>query len=158
MKLSKVIAIPALALAAGLSLAACGSVKAPAAAPAVTRTVTAPAAAPKPTPHAPTTPAPAKTVYVRPAPAKTVYVQVPAAPAPPAQGNGLIACGSGVYAGAGTGCSLAFDVEQAYHAGGYWNQPGTSQFDVDGQFMTSASVGNPVIVTDGSGDLVQFNY
>lgn len=77
-----------------------------------------------------------------------------AAPAAPA----LTDCGGGVYAGAGTSCSFAFDVEQAYHAGGYWNQPGTSQFDVDGQFMTSASVGNPVVVTDGSGDLVQFNY
>jgi hypothetical protein len=71
MKLSKVIAIPAIALTAGLSLAACGSVKAPAAAPAVTHTVTAPAAAAKPTTPAPTTPAPAKTV-----------VQAPAAPAP----------------------------------------------------------------------------
>ena len=73
MKLSKVVAIPAIALTAGLSLAACGSVKAPAAAPAVTHTVTAPAAAPKPTTPAPTTPAPA--------PAKTV-VQAPAAPVP----------------------------------------------------------------------------
>jgi len=73
--------------------------------------------------------------------------------------NGLIACGSGVYAGTqSTSCSFAFDVEQAYTAGGYWNQPGTSYFTVDGEFMTSASVGNPVIVTDGSGDLVQFNY
>ena len=74
MKLNRVIAIPALALAAAVSLAACGSVKAPAAAPAVTNTVTAPAATPKPTTPAPTTPAPA--------PAKTVYVQAPAAPAP----------------------------------------------------------------------------
>ena len=74
MKLSKVIAIPAIALTAGLSLAACGSAKAPAAAPAITHTVTAPAAAPKPTTPAPTTAAPA--------PAKTVYVQTPAAPAP----------------------------------------------------------------------------
>ena len=42
MKLNKVAAIPAIALAAGLSLAACGSVKAPVG--AVTHTVTAPAA------------------------------------------------------------------------------------------------------------------
>ncbi len=69
MKFSKVVAIPAVALTAGLSLAACGSAKAPAAAPAVTHTVTAPAAAAKPTAAAP-------------APAKTVYVQAPAAPAP----------------------------------------------------------------------------
>ena len=74
MKLNQVIAIPAIALAAGLGLAACGSAKAPAAAPAVTHTVTAPAAAAKPTTPAPTTAAPT--------PAKTVYVPAPAAPAP----------------------------------------------------------------------------
>jgi hypothetical protein len=74
MKLSKVIALPAIALTAGLSLAACGSAKAPAAAPAVTHTVTAPAAAAKPATPGPTTAAPA--------PAKTVQVQAPAAPAP----------------------------------------------------------------------------
>ena len=56
----KFIAVPAIALAAGLSLAGCGSVKAPAAAPAATHSVagaltkpapakTAPAAAPAPT-------------------------------------------------------------------------------------------------------------
>jgi uncharacterized lipoprotein YbaY len=47
MKLNKAVAIPALALAAGLSLVACSSVKASSTAPAVTHTV-APAAAPKP--------------------------------------------------------------------------------------------------------------
>jgi hypothetical protein len=153
-KLNKVIAIPALALTAGLSLAACGSAKAPAASPAVTHVVTAPAAAPKPTPVK-TTPPPVKTVIVQPAPAKTVYVQ---APAPPVQhpGNGLIACGSGVYE-AGTTCSFAFDVEQSYHAGGYWYQPGASYLTVDGQSMVSASVGNPVVVT-GPDMLVQFNF
>jgi hypothetical protein len=51
MKLNKVVAIPALALTAGISLAACSSVKAPAAAPAVTHSVAG----------APTKPAPAKT-------------------------------------------------------------------------------------------------
>ena len=77
-------------------------------------------------------------------------------PAPPeAAGTD---CGDGVYAGPNTNCSFAFDVEQAYTAGGYWNQPETSYFTVDGEFMTSAAVGNPVIVTDGSGDLVRFNY
>ena len=81
MKLNKVAAIPAIALAAGISLAACGSLKAPAAASAartVTATPTASAttAPPKAT-SAPTTPAPAPA----PAPARTVYV--PAAPAPP---------------------------------------------------------------------------
>ena len=70
----KPVAIPAIVLAAGIGLTACGSVKAPAAAPVVTHTVTAPAAAPKPSTPAATTPAPA--------PAKTVYVQAPAAPAP----------------------------------------------------------------------------
>ena len=155
MKLSnKLIAVPALALAAGLSLAACGTthtviIKA---APAVTHTVTTPA--PKPTPVK-TTPAPVKTVIVQPAPAKTVYVQ---APAPPVQhaGNGLVACGSGVSE-AGTNCSFALDVEQAYHAGGYWYQPGTSYLTVDGQSLVSASVGNPVMVS-GPDMLVQFNY
>ncbi|MGA2828957.1 MAG: hypothetical protein ABSF03_22915 [Streptosporangiaceae bacterium] len=67
----KLTIVPAIALAAGLGLTACGSLKS---APAVTHTFTAaPAAALTPTvAPAPTTPAPA--------PAKTVYV--PAAPAP----------------------------------------------------------------------------
>ena len=76
---SKLVAILAIALAAGIGLTACGSVKAPAAAPVVTHTVTAPAATPTPSaPTAPATPAPA--------PAKTVYVPVaPAAPAATAE-------------------------------------------------------------------------
>ena len=109
MKLNKVIAIPALALTAGLSLAACGSAKAPAAAPAFTHTVTAPAAAPKPTTPAPTTPAPAKTVIVQPAPVKTVYV-APAAPAAPA----LTDCGGYLYVNTDTSCSFAQNVEADY--------------------------------------------
>jgi len=80
MKLNRVIAIPAIALTAGLSLAACGSAKAPAAAPAVTHTVTAPAAAPKPTTPKPTTPKPTTPAPTTAAPAP--YVQTPAAPAP----------------------------------------------------------------------------
>ena len=76
-----------------------------------------------------------------------------AAPAAPA----LTDCGEGLYAGGNSSCTFASDVARAYYAGGYWNQPGTSYFYVDGHSMTSASVGNPVIVTDGSGDLVQFN-
>jgi len=156
----KFIAIPAIAIA-GFGLAACGTtptiiVKA---APAVTHTVTAPAATPKPsatTAPPKATPAPAKTVIVQPAPAKTVNVQAPAPPAQHAATRSTY-CGEGLTAGARTSCEFAADVERAYHAGGYWNQPGTSYFTVDGQFMTSASVGNPVIVTDGSGDLVQFN-
>ena len=77
------VAVPAIALAAALSLAACGSVKAPAAAPAVTHAATAPAA-PKPSAStAPPSAAPAPTTPA-PAPAKTVYVPVaPAAPAEP---------------------------------------------------------------------------
>ncbi len=79
MNLNKVVAIPAIALAAGLSLAACGAVKAPVG--AVTHTVTAPAA-PVATTPAPTTPA---ATTPAPQPAKTVYVQAPAAPAAPAE-------------------------------------------------------------------------
>lgn len=77
MKLNKVVAIPAIALAAGIALAACGSLKAPAAASAA-RTVTA-------TPKASATTAPPNATSAptmpAPAPARTVYV--PAAPAPP---------------------------------------------------------------------------
>lgn len=77
MKLNKVVAIPAIALAAGITLAACGSLKAPAAASAA-HTVTA-------TPKASATTAPPKATSAPttppPAPARTVYV--PAAPAPP---------------------------------------------------------------------------
>ncbi len=156
MKLNEAIAILAFALTAGLSLAACGSAKAPAAVPTVTHTVTAPAATPKPA-HtggaAPTTPAPK--VIVVPAP---VY----AAPA-------LTACGTGsqgeeVYANQDTSCPFALNVEQAYANGGYWYQTGTSQFysysPVTGQayLMTSSSSGNPVVVTGGNNALVQFNY
>jgi hypothetical protein len=80
MKLNRLAAIPAIAIAAGIGLAACGSVKTPVAKPAVTVTHTVAAK-----------PVPAKIVYVtaKPAPAKTVYVQAPAptpteAPAAPA--------------------------------------------------------------------------
>jgi hypothetical protein len=55
-----------------------------------------------------------------------------AAPAAPA----LTACGEGLTAGAGTSCSFAADVARAYHAGGYWNQPGTSYFYVDKRGIT----------------------
>ena len=161
MKLNKkLIAVPAIALAASLSLAACGSQAASHAAPAITQTVTAPATTPKPA-HtggaAPTTPAPR--VIVVPTP---VY----AAPAPvPA----LTACGTGsqgeeVYANQDTSCPFALTVEQDYANGGYWYQIGTSQFysysPVTGQsyLMTSSSTGNPVVVTGGNKALVQFNY
>lgn len=79
MKLNKVVAIPAIALAAGVSLAACGSAKVPAAVHTVTPA--APADTPKASPttappnatSAPTTPAPAKTVYVPATPAQPAY-------------------------------------------------------------------------------------
>lgn len=74
MKLNKVVAIPALAFTAGISLAACGSAKAPA--PAVKHTVTGPAAAPvvtktthsaKPAPVATTPAAAPKATVAQPA-------------------------------------------------------------------------------------------
>ena len=101
MKLNKVIVIPALALTAGLGLAACGSVKAPAAAPPVTDTVTAPAPAPKPA-----TPAP---------PALAPPPRAPAAPVPPAPpAPALTYCGGDVYAGADTSCPFALNVAADY--------------------------------------------
>ena len=54
MKSNKVIAIPAIALAAGLSLAACGSVKGHSALPTVTHTGAAAPAAPVATTAPPT--------------------------------------------------------------------------------------------------------
>ena len=70
MNLNRLVAIPALALTVGISLAACGSVKAPVG--AVTQTVTAPAATHTPSATtAPATPAPttpAKSVQPAPAP------------------------------------------------------------------------------------------
>jgi hypothetical protein len=84
-----------------------------------------------------------------------------AAPAAPA---GLRYVGNGVYAGPNTSDAFALSVKQAYVDGGYWYQPGTSQFyvysSVTGQsyLMTSSSVGNPVVVTGGNGALVQFNF
>ena len=157
MKLNKVVAIPALALAAGLSLAACGSVKAAATAPAVTHTVTAaPAAAPKPTTPAPTTPAPA--------PAKTVYVQAPAAPAPaaPAAPSGLRAVGIGthgeeVYANGNTSDSFALNVERDFAASStfqfYSYSPATGQ-----SYLMSSNAGNPKVITGGNNALVQFEW
>ncbi len=157
MKLSKkLIAIPALALAAGLSLSACGSAKAPVAAPAVTHTVTAPAAAPKPTTPAPTTPAPApaKTVYVQPAAPAPVYVApVPAAPA-------LTDCGGGLYVNADTSCPFAQNVEANYTGLG----PDYASSPVTGQDYTMNCVpgygnlngGDSVVCTGGDNALVEW--
>ena len=124
MKPNKAIAIPAIVLAAGISLAACGSAKAPAAAPTITHTVTAAPATPKPsatiaTP-APTTaaPAPTHTVYVQPAPA-------PAAPAPAQASGGN--CGNGVTAGANTSCAFAQNVAADWPNTGNVYSPVTGQ-------------------------------
>ena len=73
MKLNKVIAIPAIALAAGataLACSACGTTTAP---PVIAR--------PLPVITHTVTPAPTHTVIVTPAPTHTTYVQAPAAPA-----------------------------------------------------------------------------
>ena len=155
MKLNKVIAIPALALTAGLSLAACGSVKAPAAAPAVTHVVTAPAAAPKPTTPAPTTPAPT--------PAKTVYVQAPASPAPGPAAPALTNCGMDLYAGANTSCAFAiwgvgtvFNLVAANYTGpgaDYAYSPVTGL----NYTMTCTEGGSIVVCTGGNNAYVQWN-
>ena len=155
------VAVPALALAAGLSLTACGSTKAPAAAPAVTHTVTAPAAAPKPTTPAPTspastTPAPAKTVIVQPAPAKTVYVAPAAQPAAPA----LTDCGGYLYVNADTSCSFAQNVEANYTGLG----PDYAYSPVTGENYTMNCVagygnlngGDSVVCTGGDNALVEW--
>ena len=150
MKLIKLAAVPAIALAAGLGLTACGSLKS---SPAVTHTVSgAPAAAltptatPAPTTRAPTTPAPA--------PAKTVYVPVQApAPAAPA----LTDCGGDVYAGADTSCPFALNVEADYTGAGadYAYSPVTGlsyTMNCDG----GAGALDTVTCTGGDNALVEF--
>ena len=132
MKLNKVIAIPAVALAAGLSLAACGSTTT---LPVITHTVTA---SPAPTTPKPTTPAPA------PAPTHTTYVQAPAAPAPAAPAApvtdvpaGMTNCGGGVYAGADTSCPFAQSVAADYTGG----DPFSVYSPVTGQSYTMTCTG-----------------
>jgi hypothetical protein len=156
MKLIKLAAIPAIALAAGLGIAACGSLKS---APAVTHTVTAapaaaltPTATTAPTTPAPTTPAPvpAKTVYVQ-APAQNVYVPVEAAPA------ALTNCGGGVYAGADTSCPFALNVEADYTGAGadYASSPVTGlsyTMNCDGGYGARGTV----TCTGGDNALVEF--
>lgn len=149
MKFIKLAAVPAIALAAGLGLTACGS---PTSAPAVTHTVTAapaavtPTATPAPTTPAPTTPAPA--------PATTVYVPAQApAPAAPA----LTDCGGGVYAGADTSCPFALNVEANYTGAGadYAYSPVTGQsytMNCDG----GAGARDTVTCTGGDNALVEF--
>ncbi len=128
-------------------LAACGSVKAPAAAPAVTHTVTA-WAAPKPTTPAPRTPAPA--------PAKTVYVQAPAAPAPAAPAApALTNCGMFLYAGANTSCAFAQNVAGNYTGPGadYAYSPVTGL----NYTMTCTEGVSIVVCTGGNNAYVQWN-
>ena len=157
------------------AVAGCGSTAAPSTSaprPAITHTVTATPTAPAPVKTTPAQPPVKVTINNNNAPVPApVYV----APAPPVYVTpvyvpaGLTDCGAGsqgeeVYANQDTSCPFALNVEQDYAAGGYWNQAGTSQFDayspVTGQsyLMTSASVGNPVVVTGGDNALVQFSY
>jgi hypothetical protein len=153
MKFTKIVAIPAIALAAGLSLAACGSVKAFAApsaiihTPAIIHTVTAPAAVP--TPSATTAPAAVpKVVVVVPAQPKTVYVQAPA-PAAPALTN----CGAGVYAGANTSCPFALNLASDYTGPGlnYAYSPVTGL-----NYAMNCAGELPIVCTGGNNALVQF--
>ena len=157
MKLNrKFIAIPAIAIAAGIGLAACGSQAAPSAAP--THTVTA---APAPTTPAPTTPAPTTPA---PAPAKTVYVQAPAARAPaapvyvaPAQSSGNN-CGGGVNAGPNTSCTFAQNVAAAYNGPGYDTEYVYSPVTGQSYLMTYNQSGSVVYATGGNDASVQFDY
>ena len=146
MKLIKLAAVPAIALAAGLGLAACGSLKS---APAVTHTVTAapaaaltPTATPAPTTPAPTTPAPARTVYVP--------VQAPAPAAPT-----LTNCGMDLYAGPNTSCAFAQNVAGDYTGPGadYAYSP------VTGLSYTMNCTQGPstVVCTGGDNAYVQWN-
>jgi len=150
MKLSKkLIAVPAIALAAGIGLAACGSAKTPVAAPTVTHTVTpaavtAPAATPKPTTPAPTAPAPAKTVYVQEAPAGQ--------PAAPVYSGAN--CSGGVYAGPNTSCTFALNVYQAWSHSGATNYI-TAYSPVTGESYSmycGSNGGNDPIITCTGGD------
>jgi hypothetical protein len=99
----------------------------------------------------------------KPAPAPVV-VQVPAPAAPALTGCGIGVNGEEVYAGGGTSCPFALNVEQAYSQSGAWQQTGTSQFSVyspitgETYLMTSSSVGDPVVVTGGNNAYVQFNF
>ena len=154
MRLSKkLIAVPALVLTAGLSLAACGSQSAPAAAPAVTHTVTA---APAPTTPAPTTAAPAPVVVV-PAPAPVVVQPAPVyvAPAVPA---GFRAVSTGVYANGDTSNALAQNIVTAYNGPGSDSEYVYSPVTDQSYLMTYTQSGNWVTATGGVNVAVQFNY
>jgi hypothetical protein len=156
MKLNKkFIAVPAIALGAGMGLAACGTTSTHA--PAVTHTVIASPAptTPKPTTPAATTPAPA--------PAKTVYVQ-PAAPAPAAapaapvyqsSGNN---CGGGVNAGPNTSCPFAENVAADYNGPGSDVENVYSPVTGESYTMYYTQEGSVVYATGGNDASVQFDY
>jgi hypothetical protein len=152
MRLNKVVAIPAIALAADLSLSACGSTTT---LPVITHTVTAPAAAPKPTTPAPTTPAPTTAAPVAPAPAKTVYV-APAAPAAPVYSGAN--CGGGVYAGPNTSCAFALNVAADYSSQGPRPYASNVYSPVTGQsyWMTYTESNGVITATGGNNASVQF--
>lgn len=156
MKFIKLAAVPAIALAAGLGLTACGSLKS---APAVTHTVTAvptavtPTATPAPTTPAPTTPAPTTPAPTMPVPAPATTVYVPEQPPAPT----LTDCGGDVYAGADTSCPFALNVEANYTGAGadYAYSPVTGQsytMNCDG----GAGALDTVTCTGGDNALVEF--
>lgn len=76
--MNRLIAVPAIALVAGLGLAACGPVKGPVAAPTATQTTTPAVVTPAPTAHTAT---PQATVAPRPTTAPTVAAPAPSASA-----------------------------------------------------------------------------
>jgi hypothetical protein len=150
MKLSKkLIAVPALALAAGLSLAACGS-GAPVTAvpmPKIVQTTPAPA----PTTPAPTTPAP------KPAPTHTVYVPAPTqAPAPVSPEAPYI---SDVTAGPNTSYAFAQNVAAAYNGNG-GDDVETVYSPVTGEsytmYYTRGEAGDFITATGGNDASVTF--
>jgi hypothetical protein len=151
-KFNKVIAIPAIVLAAGISLAACGSAKAPAAAPTVTHTVIASPAptTPKPTTPAPTTPAP-KVVIVTPAPAPPVAAPAPVSPEAPYI--------SDVTAGPNTSYAFAQNVAAAYNGNG-GSDVETVYSPVTGQsytmYYTRGEAGDFITATGGNDASVTF--
>ena len=135
MKLDKVVAIPAIVLVAGASLAACGSLKAPAAAHAATHTVTAgPAASPKAS--ATTAPPEATSAPTTPAasPAKTVYVPAAPAPAQPAYFTNSTAVVQQFYQDINNG-----DYSAAWALGGD-NISGSNEADWAAGYDTTVSV------------------
>ena len=159
MKLNKLIAIPAIALAAGISLAACGCSGTPRPLPS-THTVTATPKAPAPTTPAPTAPAPttkAAAPPVVPKPGPTVYVPEPA-PAPVGPVYSGSNCGGGVYAGPNTSCAFALNVANGYSSQGprpyarYVYSPVTGQ----SYWMTYNESNGVITATGGNDASVQF--